>query len=94
MESEQNYTHQNLDEKWPATINKQVFLTQKLAPTISFPYNTTLVGGGGGGRGLNRHDEINSWNFRHKYVVSSQYVGTRMTIPVLLVHELFALSKN
>ena len=38
-------------------------------------------------------DEINSRKFIHKCVVSSQYVGTRTTIQVLLVHELFVLSK-
>ena len=31
-------------KKRPATmVNKQVFLTQNLAPTISFPYNTAEV---------------------------------------------------
>ena len=39
-------------------------------------------------------DEMTSRNSIHKSVVSSQYVRTRMTIPVLLVRELFALGKN
>ena len=38
-------------------------------------------------------DEMKSWNFIHKCVVSSQYFETRMTISLLMVHELFA-SKN
>ena len=37
--------------------------------------------------------EINSWNFIHKCVVSSQYVRTRMTIPVLLFMSYLLLVK-
>ena len=38
-ESEQNYFHQNLGEKWPATMeNKQLFVTPKLDPISHFLY--------------------------------------------------------
>ena len=143
MESEQNYFLQNHGEKWPATmVNKQVFFTQSLARTISFPYSTADVRhinpklSGSKQQGAlswqlqrNRFNEgwsvnygastiismsISPWlGFKsrvitidwtgwdkfmilHKQVcfIKSICVLTRMTIPVLLVHELFALVKN
>ena len=39
-------------------------------------------------------DGIKSRNFIHKCGVSIQYVRTRTTTPVLLVHEFFAIVKN
>ena len=39
-------------------------------------------------------DEINSRSLIHERVVSRQYVRTRMTIQLFLVHALFALDKH
>ena len=46
------------------------------------------------GRGFNYRTRRDKLMNIHRCVVSSQYVRTRMTIPVLLVHELIALGKN
>ena len=43
-ESEQNYFHQNLGERWSATMeNKQLFFDPTLIQTTCFPYNTAEV---------------------------------------------------
>ena len=61
-ESEQNYFHQNLGEKWP--VNKQLFFDTKLAKTTCFPYNTAEVQDINLTLSENEFQSIISWKFK------------------------------